>query len=182
MAEIVNVKGARSIHVKTTFGEPVVANLKDLGAKWDEETRTWKLSKKHATALKSLLARASNTPEALAAGRLELDRKNILGRAKVGFQSYYIVGQGSHETRGEWLRLMFLDGSKTFFKAADEVEIVTWYEKPHTLAGLQAYAERRKREAQTGICECWCHESAQCDCPSFCSFHHDGCDSCGCER
>ena len=55
MAHIVTLKSARSIHVQTAYGEPIVAQLKSsLGAKWDSASRTWKVSRKYADALNAL--------------------------------------------------------------------------------------------------------------------------------
>lgn len=173
----------RRIYIKTQYGEACVAQIKALGAHWDGDRRAWWIT----SAKRADVERIIQAPGAdKMAGdvedqRLKRDQNNILGRATYDDQVYYLVGQGQGE-RGPWVRLMFCDGSKTFFKNAGEVEIIKTYQKPQTLKGLQEFAERKKREAATGVCECSCHSSGSCTCGrGFCSFHHDGCDACGCE-
>lgn len=156
--------------------------LKAAGCHWDGERRQWWIGAAKREKIANLIAQPLPVAQDVEASRLEHDRNNILGRAEYDDHSYYLVGRGENE-RGAWVRLMFRDGSKTFFKPATEVTITKTYQRPQTLKGLQEYAERLKREQETGVCECWCHSSYHCTCDSgFCSFHHDGCDSCGCEN
>jgi hypothetical protein len=156
--------------------------LKAAGCHWDGERRQWWIGAAKRSRIESLIAKPMPASQDVAAERLERDRENIIGRAEYDGHSYYLVGEGSND-RGAWVRLMFRDGSKTFFKPASEARVTKRYGKPQTLDGLREYAERMKREAAGGPCECWCHRSHHCTCGSgFCSFHHDGCDSCGCEN
>lgn len=156
--------------------------LKAAGCHWDGERRQWWIGAAKRDKIAGLLALPLPASQDVEAERLRRDRENILGTAKYAGKTYYLVGRGESE-RGEWVRLMFRDGSKTFFKPASEVEITKTYRRAQTLAGLHEYAERRKREAAGGPCECWCHRSSWCSCDGgWCSFHHDGCDSCGCEN
>lgn len=155
--------------------------LRAAGCHWDGDRRAWWIGAKKRAAVDHLLNAPLPAAEDVEAARLKRDRDNILGTAKYDGKTYYVVGRGTND-RGEWVRLMFRDGRKTFFKPLAEVEIVKTYRRAQTLEGLQEFAERRKREQETGVCECWCHRSASCTCDAgFCSFHHDGCDSCGCE-
>lgn len=159
--------------------------LKAAGCHWDGDRRQWWIGASQRAKIEHLIAQPLPVSADVQAERLERDRDNILGTAKYDGHSYYLVGRGQSE-RGAWVRLLFRDGSKTFFKPAAEVEITKTYQRAQTLKGLQEYAERRKREAAGGPCECWCHapRNPHCTCETrgFCSFHHDGCDSCGCER
>ena len=159
MAKIIEIKNGRSIHVQTVYGEPIVERLRnDLAAKWDATTKTWKISKSKAVALDALIHDlGGNSPEALNAARLAKDCENILGRASFGGKSYYLVGEGANE-RGARVKLLFRDGSQTFFKPAVEVEITKKYQKPTTLARLQAFAEKLKAEEDESLPfveECW---------------------------
>jgi len=173
----------RRIWIKTQYGEKCISALKSLGAHWDGDRKCWWISSAKQSAVEQIVnsSDSGKLTEDAETARLRRDQQNILGRVEYNGHSYYLVGHGSND-RGEWVRLLFRDGSKTFFKSLAEVQITKTYQKPQTLKDLQEYAERRKREAQTGICECWCHRSADCNCATgFCHFHHDGCDSCGCE-
>jgi hypothetical protein len=181
MAEIRTEQvGQRIYLVGDTYA--IKSALKAAGCHFDGERRQWWIGAKKRASIETLLQRQpERSADDVAAERLKRDRENILGRAECDGQSYYLVGRGSGE-RGAWVRLMPRDGSKTFFKPASEVEIVKTYQRPQTLNGLREFAERRRREQETGVCECWCHRSHQCTCDAgFCAFHHDGCDSCGCE-
>jgi|SRR5580700_6518147 hypothetical protein len=107
---------------------------------------------------------------------LERDRNNVLGRAQYKGRGYYLVGQGSSQ-HGPWCRLMFRDGSKTFFANASLVEITATYQQARTLSGLQKYAEEAREAAaeDRGIrsrngCECDCQDcNGHCRCDSHCN-------------
>jgi hypothetical protein len=178
----VEVEGKRIYVVGNTY--PLRAALKQLGARWDPERAAWWAGVTKREAIEALLRANPNPTEQRdeaqrSQERLERDRDNILGRAEYKGKSYYFVGEGV-SSRGPWIRLMFRDGSKTFFASADDVTISARYRRPQTLVGLQEYAARMKREAAGGECECRCHRS--CDCSrGFCLIHHDGCEYCGCE-
>jgi hypothetical protein len=172
----------RRCWIKTAFGESCVPALQALGVHWNDERKAWWITSAKRAAVEEIINRAgaSKLNERAKAELLERDRNNILGRAKYEGNTYYLVGRGTN-TRGEWIRLMFRDGTKTFFaREPAKVEITKLYEEPRTLKGLQEYAARMKREAAGGPCECWCHSSHDCTCNrGFCSLHHDGCDACG---
>ncbi len=152
-------------------------SLRDAGAHWDPAERAWWVG--DDAKARALVAEVVTTDPADA--RLECDRGHILGRATYHDRSYYLVGEGESE-RGEWVRLMFTDGSKTFFTQRSEIEIVKIYRSMMSLADLREFAARRARERKTGICECACHDNLECECPRYCPVHFDGCSRCGCEN
>lgn len=172
--------GARLYVRGNTF--PVKDRLRAIGChvvkndagQWE----TWIGKGKRAELEKAIAASAS----AGADDMLKRDRENIIGRARYDGHDYYLVGEGSND-RGAWVRLLFRDGSKTFFKPRADVEITRRYDRAQTLDGLRAYAERMRKNPQSADeCRCSCHRRSDCTCAQgFCGFHHDGCDRCGCE-
>ena len=122
--------------------------LKEAGAHWDPEKVAWWIGS-HAVA-EALVARLC-TPEKTEAVKaetearmLERDKAAILGRAKYQEKTYYLVGEGFSESRGRWCRLLFRDGSKTFFADASKVTILKRYEREMSLSRLQEYADEQK--------------------------------------
>ena len=177
MQVTINIEARRAYILGNTY--PIKDQLKNAGAHWDADRKAWWISSAKSDAIASLIS----SPAAATAqqtDRLDYDRKHILGRAKYSGHSYYLVGEGSND-RGSWVRLMFRDGSKTFFKAAGEVEIAR-YQSVKTLDDLRAYAERMKQEQADGECHCRYHDRSDCTCPGFCRVHFDGCEYCGCEN
>lgn len=157
--------------------------LRSVGAHWDAERKAWWLGKHdEAVALvEKLSAKAPQTDEARKAEMLERDRGAILGRATCDGKSHYLVGEGRRADGSGWVRLMIRDGSATFFRAAAEVVIEKRYREPMSLHGLQEFAARKKREAETGECECRCHNGGYGRYGSGGHSLFDGCDYCGCE-
>lgn len=134
-------------------------SLKAAGCHWDTDRRAWWIGATKRNKIEHLIAQpiASASEEEQQAERLKHDQQNILGTAKFNSKSYYLVGSGT-SARGEWVRLLFRDGSQTFFKPSSEVEIVKRYAKPTTLAKLQAFAEKLKIENDPSAAiveECW---------------------------
>lgn len=70
--------------------------------------------------------------------------RTACGTTKDG-KSYYFVGEGS-SAKGNWVRLMFRDGSRTFFAERETVEITKRYRGEMSIRRLQSFAEDRKRE------------------------------------
>lgn len=176
----IQIDGRRAYVVGQTFN--LRNQLREAGCHWDTERRAWWISAtKQEVVAQVLAATPPRSDEERQAELLERDRNNILGRAEYNGKAYYLVGQGESPTRGAWVRLLFRDGSKTFFKSSAEVQITHLYQRPQTLDALREYAARAARERQTGVCACRCHRQADCSCPRFCLLHHDGCERCGCE-
>lgn len=184
----IKIEGRRC-WIKTQYGEACVPALKNLGVHWDSNRKEWWITSAKQAEVETIIGKpgAQQPSQGQQEAMLERDRNNMLGRCQYNGKSYYIVGHGSND-KGEWLRLMFRDGSKTFFKSYSDINqsTISMYSSPKTLKGLQEYAARMKREASGGPCECWCHTArnphCSCETSGFCSYHHDGCDSCGCER
>lgn len=188
MSASINIEreGRRSYIVGSTY--PFRDQLRAAGAHWDAERRAWWIGGKAdvaealASRLQDALPTESASPSATdrATEMLARDRAHILGRATYHEKNYYYVGSGRSD-KGEWVRLLFLDGSRTFFADAAEVEIEHTYERSKTLAELRDYAARMRERVREYGCGCWCHGGSDCDCPAWCSLHHDGCERCGCE-
>ena len=176
----VSREGRRSYIVGQTYAAKDA--IKAAGGHWDGDRRAWWLgSHETATALvERLSASPAQDDAALQQDRLVRDRSNIMGRATYQGRTYYIVGEGRSE-RGPWLRLLFRDGSRTFFAASSEVEVIKMYRETMTLAAIQRYAERMKDERVMGECSCDCHGSSD-DMGSGGLAKFDGCDRCGCEE
>lgn len=159
MAKIIEIKGARSIHVRTSYGEPIVTKLKNnLSARWDADSKTWKISRSREAELLTLLQITPKSTTAQDAERLKRDRANLLGTAEYKGRRYFFVGSGRNE-RGEWYRLMFTDGSKTFFASGDEVEIKKAFRSVVSLVDLQKPRESRPVKYD---CGCPCHRDGGC--------------------
>lgn len=161
--------------------------LRDAGAHFDGDRRAWWIgSGEQAQALLAKMQGAESAPDAQARKQAEMlarDAANILGRATYQGKSYYLVGEGQG-SRGPWVRLLFRDGSKTFFADAGAVSVSSRYQRPKSLDSLRQYAERMRRETAGGECECSCHRNPRCTCETTghnCPIHFDGCDRCGCE-
>jgi hypothetical protein len=174
-------EGRRSYILGETFA--LKGALKEAGAHWDSERRAWWMgSHADATALLGRLMDPEVAQELKAdqdAERLDRDRGNILGTATKDGNSYYLVGEG-RSSKGDWIRLLYRDGSKTFFADRETVQITKRYRGAVSLRKLQAFAEEKKVERKTGVCQCSCHRSAgHFGSGGFALF--DGCDRCGCE-
>ncbi len=137
-------EGRRSYFVGQTFA--VKDALRNAGAHWDADKRAWWIgSKDEAAALvQQLAAVAPKTEEQKKAEMLESDRSNIIGTATKDGKSYYLVGEGIG-SRGPWVRLMFRDGSQTFFASRSDVKITKHYQRAQSLEGLRRYAELNRR-------------------------------------
>jgi hypothetical protein len=145
MSITVSREGRRSYILGNTFA--FKSAIKDAGAHWDGDRRAWWIGK-HDEA-DALVARLTNPAVAEKvkadqdAERLERDRENILGTAKKDGKSYYFVGEGT-SAKGDWVRLLFRDGSKTFFAERASVQIEKRYRSAMSLRKLQEYATERK--------------------------------------
>ncbi|MCB9441194.1 MAG: hypothetical protein H6523_13210 [Mycolicibacterium sp.] len=166
-------------------GTPYAArdSLRWDGCKWDAEARAWWTGKKDVA--ESLLAELREEYETVD-GQEKVGRSHrvLRGRAKYKDKSYYLLADGRKADGSRYAKLCSLDGALVFWaKDFERFEVVKRYRSEQSIAGLAEFAARRKREAAGGPCECWCHGSRHCDCDrGFCAFHHDGCDSCGCEN
>lgn len=152
------------------------------GCHWDANERAWWTGKKDVAdeLLAELMKQESEPPKP---ETVDKEREVLRGRAQYKGKTYYLLVSGTKDDGRQYAKLCSRDGSMVFWvKDFGQFEIVSTYRSLKSIADLEAYAARRKREAAGGRCECWCHRSDRCTCyGSFCSFHHDGCDSCGCE-
>lgn len=155
--------------------------LKNAGATWDNDQRSWYVGTQKRTLaedlVKELSAQASQ-PETVK----DTDQV-IRGRATYKGETYYVLWHGTNSSHEVNAKLCYRDGSKVFWGSGYDLDIKKLYAKPTSIKALKEFSERKAREAKTGICECWCHSRIDCSCSEgFCAFHHDGCNSCGCEQ
>ncbi len=142
-----NVEGRR-IYIKTRFGSPLDLQLKSLGATWDKARRSLWIGVQKRAKVEALLAVEPSPADQEAArlAALERDHQHLIGSAKYKGQSYYLVAKGDND-RGPWFKLLFRDGSRSFFATSpSDVEVVKIYQKPRTLAQMQEFAEKLKTE------------------------------------
>lgn len=156
----ITIEGRR-VYIFTEYGEACVVALKSLGARWDKERRAWWTGITKRADVERII---STPPEKLARAaawdkvqELQRDGNNLLGRGRYRDAPYYYVARGRND-RGEWLKLLSMDGTRSFFANAAEVEIVKEYRRPQTLEGLRAFAEKLKAEEDESLPvveECW---------------------------
>jgi len=144
--------GRRTYIQGKTF--PFRDQLRAAGCHWDADAKAWWIGDHDAAlALVAKLVTEKPADEPTDSERLERDCSAILGRATYQQRAYYLVGQGEND-RGPWVRLLFRDGSKTFFRPAHDVRIDALYASPRSLRDLRAYAEQMKNARDIGACEC----------------------------
>lgn len=125
--------------------------LWERGAQWDTEAKMWWIDGKRAEA-EEILAQALEPvqrAERLRVQRamkadagVDLDARVIVGRAKYKGKSYYVlVAPTRFEDGGLACKLVFRDGSRTFW--AREVEMQREYREPTSIKSLRAFAARR---------------------------------------
>lgn len=145
--EIVEITQHR-VYVKTRYGEVAVKKLKELGAHWDPETKCWWVGRASLQKVEKLLEETqSQTTEQdvskrneIEAEQLKRDREALLGTVEYKDRTYFLVKEGI-SNRGPYVKLMFRDGSKTFFVDAEKVKIKKRFARPTPLRLLQ---ERRQ--------------------------------------
>lgn len=154
--------------------------IRAIGGSWDANARAWWIGTAKRPEAEALLQRLTATKDQLNFDVIDPNAALIVSSAKYKGQSYYCTWSGPKEgVQSAWL--CFRDGSKKFWAEGPELELGQPYRSKRSINDLKAYAERKQREAKTGVCECRCHSRADCACPHFCHVHHDGCDACGCE-
>ena len=176
-------EGRRHYLIGNTFS--IKDQIKSAGGHWDPDKRAWWVSKPDVAA--KFTQTSLDFGEAAPAPKEEtvhLDSRVIRGRAMYEGKAYYLLAQGISQASGRpYAKLCYRDGSKVFWaKDASQVVVQKTYEECTSINALRAYAERAKeRQAEHG-CGCSCHGAHYCTCAKgFCSYHHDGCDRCGCE-
>src|SRR5690606_34018090 len=103
---------------------PFRRQLRAAGCKWDADRHQWWIGSTKLDVLERLIAEinahSGDIEERRQADRLEADRRHILGRAEYKGRTYYVVWRGQTR-RGDAVKLLFRDGSKTFWADAGEV-------------------------------------------------------------
>lgn len=161
--------------------------IKAAGGHWDADRKAWWVGD-HAKAEQI----ASTASSAAATPRPEFDaaRTPIRGRAEYKGKGGYLVLWEGTTSRGDAVKLAFRDGSSTFWADAAQVRITKRYGREDyrtgrteypTLDSLRRYAEEARQREAAGGSSCWrCDKYCTCG-TSFCSHHHDGCETCGAE-
>jgi len=136
-------KEGRRIYVTTVYGHPIIAKLKELGAKWEPETKRWWVGSGKEAEVAQLCANLENS---------EKEKENpadirIHAKATYKGRTYYIRDY-FHGENGTRARLISLDGSIEFWKGTAEIEITKRYPnyRVTTLRSIQAYIEKMKEE------------------------------------
>lgn len=132
---------------------------KRLGCKWDPAKKCWWTGKLETAETLARAVTSSAEGERQAPGR----DQTVAGSAQYKGRSYYIAGRVERgrthyddsvdaiTTRdGGKLLLCFRDGSKTFWAPRSEVSVTKRYGRPCTIAGLQRFAQRARREGLSG--------------------------------
>lgn len=192
MSEItVEKEGRRHYIVGNTY--PIKDALRDAGCRWDGDRKAWWTGKAEIAAQFAGQSvpdskpangggeRPPPGPDAIVAGRAEYKGRTyyVVGRTVRGHTHWDDTVDAVTTRDGAKILLAFRDGSKSFWAPRDAVQIVKSYDRPQTIARLRAYADRAKRERDTGICECRCHDEPNAGAPG--STLYDGCERCGCE-
>lgn len=185
----IETQGRRHYIRGNTF--PIKDALRAAGFKWDGDAKAWWTGKLEVAAkfTESKPAQAESQPSSEASsGGLDTI---VAGRATYKGQTFYSVGRkvrgrthwddtvsAVSTSDGAKVLLVFRDGSKTFWAARSEVQIVATYERPKTLQSLADYAKKAKTFGSEE-CACRCHREPNAGKPG--STLYDGCDRCGCE-
>ncbi len=150
--------------------------LRDGGAKWDPDERSWWTGK--AESAKDLAEKIS-AMKAEGDDRLDRNARILKGRVAYQGKTYLLLADGVGKN-GPYAKLAYMDGSVVFWaKDALQVRVVTRYQEPMSLADIQAFAARKAQERSTGECSCRCHHEHNAGAPG--TTLYDGCDRCGCE-
>jgi len=177
MAEIVAVpEHPARIYVRTAYGEPIVQDLKRLGAHWDPGRKQWWVGRAKAAQVADLVAgaaaaRSAGTRAPAAAVAEDPDSIKILGKARYKGRTYYVRWAGVTKRGGYAMRLTTLDGSRDFWADAasdpgiepeDRPDLAVWVkeyeprtvgrgrwarEEYSTLGGLRRFAEQQRDPA-----------------------------------
>ena len=115
MAQIAtNLSDSRRIYVQTRYGEPVVGQLKALGAHWDAEARAWWLGAAKRADVEALLADAAAGQEGEPAQE-DPHTVRLVGKARYKGRDYYCRWVGQTKSGEHLCRLVSLDHAVDFW-------------------------------------------------------------------
>lgn len=144
-------KEARRVYITTVYGHPIIAKLKDLGAKWEPESKRWWLGSAKEEAVTKLVEEFANVEKPQ-----EDPREIVLvGKAEYKGRTYYVRFIGDTKAR-----LISLDGKVDFWAelgtGEGQARIVKRYAAPQgtgryrregtTLRSIQKFLEKKKAE------------------------------------
>ncbi len=180
---------ARRIYVQTKYGEPAVADIKALGAKWDPDAKCWWVGTAKRAALESLLVGADKAAdEAPAAQPAKQDPADIhlTGKGTYKGRTYYLGSRTKDGARIRCLTLPDANGNYLDFWAdVTAVEVTKTYEPRQvwdgrrysnhtvtqytTLGSIAKFIARQSnpatRRVQCVECGSWFNEGEECrDC------------------
>lgn len=121
---------------------------KDAGCRWDGAERAWWTGKADtAAAVVEAVSKAKAQPQPEGEG-IDPEAAVIQGRATYKGKTYYLLLDGvSRKTGRPYAKLAFRDGSRVFWaQIPPNVEVVKRYREPMSLASLQRFAEKAKRD------------------------------------
>ena len=174
--------------------------LRSAGAHWDGDARAWWIGKRDVAeqlVAKLTTACGLKAPGAAASAQSS-DRPApgkdavVAGKASYKGRTYYVAGRvvrgrtqwddsvTAISTRdGAKVMLFFRDGSKSFWAARNEVQIVKSYQRAATIEKLERLSAEWREARANGDCACSCHREPNAGAPG--SILYDGCDRCGCD-
>lgn len=126
--------------------------IKAAGAHWDADARAWWIGAKKRAEIERVIGSAKPSA-AQEDDRLRRDRDNIQGTARYQGHSYFVCWSGRTSRGTEAYRLLFRDGSKTFWADAADVQPNKAFRRPVTLAMLQS-PEARPTTQHPANCDC----------------------------
>lgn len=133
MTITIESRGRRHYLVGNTFA--IKDRLRAAGFHFDGDNRAWWTSKRELT--ESLAGSAPAVQPRDDARGLDTD---VIGRAEYKGRSYYVIWEGQTQ-RGYAAKLVFRDGSKTFWANGGEYQITKRYQNKKTIKDLQEYAQ-----------------------------------------
>lgn len=186
--------------VGNTF--PIKDQLSALGATFDYEgRRQWWVGTGKRALVEKLLAELDSQAPSQSAGEqgakpAEPYTGAVQGKAKYKGRDYYVRYAGPTSRGGDAFHLVTADGKLSFWADASACEWTKRYEKRGrygkvdnergsypTLAGIQRFIERDKRETKATGIDCWkCRREAEKGEAALREHLHDGCDVCGREN
>lgn len=132
-----DISTGRRLYIQTSYGEPIVAELKRIGVHWDADHKCWWISPtKKALVEEALVAsderkEAGIEPEKIAE---DISKARVYAQVQYRGRKYYVIAeQRSQATATEAprpirCRLTTLDGLPPFWADCGECELVRTYE------------------------------------------------------
>jgi hypothetical protein len=156
----VEVAGRR-VYVKTPYGHPVVAKLKELGAKWEPESKSWWVGSAKRAAVEALVADSAEAAPPQKEGPHDV---RVLAKVRYKDRTYYVRAEGQGRCR-----LTTLDLSLDFWASQSECDLLKTYQPREergrygrstgrmvytTLGSIADFVAGQKRAEKEGLPAC----------------------------